>query len=288
MNKYFPCALVEHNDHYSIITSNFHYFEDHFLECDVGGYTINTLAKSLVKTHSIKNIKFDSEAGMFCAYSENKESLLQLSQQLREITGAENNWKTKEVFNIKISVMEADKLLINGFVKGINITLHKEFYKNVPYPPLSKKQAEWIDKIKNGNDEEIIFSARKINNEARTRVKHIENYLAHPVTMTTLIDAVDKNNKKSKVYEELLTAMVWICSRHLPDRRAEKYFIEALQHNIANVRLTGLFGLKYIFNIDKNIIPDMSNDRSKYVRNKYNELKESSYTELISWMFETD
>ena len=39
-NPYFPCEIVEQDSDYSIVCSNFHYFDDCFGNREVGGYTI--------------------------------------------------------------------------------------------------------------------------------------------------------------------------------------------------------------------------------------------------------
>ena len=284
-NKYFPCTLVNHDTYDSIITSNFHFFDAYFKGKEVGGYTINTLAKKIVKENKISDIKFDSEAGMFCAYSDNEDSLLKLCSHFQKLIGKEEDFLPQEKYKLNITVKEADYLLINGFVLKQNEKLQHKFYKNVPYPILSSKQAEYIDKLKNGTDDEIIFAARKINNEARTKTKFIENYLAHPQTMTYFIEAIDKTDN-NKVYQELIWAMVFICGRHLPDLRAEEHFKNALTNKTGTVRWLGLMGLGYILNFDSNTIPDLSQDRSEKVRDEYESLKKRNYTELISWMFE--
>ena len=41
---------------------------------DIGGYSIDSLAKMLVKNNKITNIIFDSESGLFCAYSITKKN----------------------------------------------------------------------------------------------------------------------------------------------------------------------------------------------------------------------
>ena len=76
-NPYFPCDIVEQDSDYSVICSHFHYFEDHFGDKGGGGYTVERLAKKLVREQAIKGVKFDSEAGMFCAYSDKKGPLKQ-------------------------------------------------------------------------------------------------------------------------------------------------------------------------------------------------------------------
>jgi len=284
-NNYFPCTLIEHSDNeFSVITSDFHFFDDYFKGKDAGGYTIERLAKKIVKENKIKGVKYDSEAGMFCAYSDKKSGLLELCNHFQKLIGKEEDFLPKEEYKLKITVKEADYLLINGFVLKQDEKLQKEFYENVPYPILSKKQAEYIDKLRNGTDDEIIFAAKKINKEARTNTKFIENYLAHPQTITYFIEAIEKTTN-NKVYQELINAMASICDRHLPDLRAEAHFRNALTNRIATVRLLGLMGLRCILNFDSNSIPDLSQDRSEKVRDGYERLKKRSYTKLISWMF---
>ncbi len=133
MNAYFPCKLVEHPKGFSMICSDFHYFDNYFGDKDCGGYTVERLAEKLVKEHKIqKEVSFDSEAGMFCAYSQTKEDLLKLALLLREITGGEENHTAQTEVSPKIPLEEAEKLLLNGFVIGLDEQAQNDFYKNVP------------------------------------------------------------------------------------------------------------------------------------------------------------
>ncbi len=78
-NEYFPFQLVEHENRYSIILSDFH-----LLDIDGGGYAAERWVKKIIKEQPLaKNIKFDSEAGMFAAYSFASRYYYQDAQSLR-------------------------------------------------------------------------------------------------------------------------------------------------------------------------------------------------------------
>jgi hypothetical protein len=127
-NPYFPCELVEQGDDYSIICSSFHLFTEHFGDKELGGYSIERLAKRLAREHRIKGINFDSEAGMFCAYATEKEPLEQLCEQLRDFTGGEElHVSVQQESNRSIPLAEAEELLINGFVKSLDNIAQKRF-----------------------------------------------------------------------------------------------------------------------------------------------------------------
>ncbi|MDR2281682.1 MAG: hypothetical protein LBE37_00655 [Sphingobacterium sp.] len=46
---YFPCKLIEHPDSFSIICSDFHFFDDYFGEKEAGGYAIERPKRSIRK-----------------------------------------------------------------------------------------------------------------------------------------------------------------------------------------------------------------------------------------------
>ena len=56
-NKYWPCILVEHDDRFSIILSEFHLLDDYFGDKGCGGYSVERLARKLVKKHRIVHIQ---------------------------------------------------------------------------------------------------------------------------------------------------------------------------------------------------------------------------------------
>lgn len=264
MNSFFPCILVEHADHFSIICSDFHYFDSYFVNKDTNGYSIESLAKKLVKEHNLSSIQFDSEAGMFCAYSQNKDNLLKLTILLREITGNEDEYIV-ETNKPTISLYEAEKLLLKGFVFELDKQAQKDFYKSVPTPNLSKKQKEYIDTIENGTKEEKIFALKRINSEARTRVRNWDNYLSHPNTITQLLKAIDLEND-DKVIEELIAVIAFIADRHLPDLRTKPYFEKALNSKYATTRRLGLIGLSRLYEHSEELILKLIDDRSEKVR----------------------
>ncbi|MEZ6134670.1 MAG: hypothetical protein R3C53_07155 [Pirellulaceae bacterium] len=102
-NAYFPCRLVQHDDSWSIILSEFHYFDDYFDGKDVEGYTIERLGKKLLRDHKIQGIKFDSEASMFCAYATDPAPLLALCKLFAAITGDEKTHQTPKPPQPKMS-----------------------------------------------------------------------------------------------------------------------------------------------------------------------------------------
>ena len=266
MNEFFPCILVEHEKSFSIICSNFHYFDDYFGDSGGGGYTVQELAKKLVKEHNIqKEISFDSEAGIFCAYSENRDVLLQLSHLLQKITGNEEMHLPKENTQPLIPLEEAEKLLLKGFVLQLDKEFQEEFYKNVPFPALSKNQKEYLDAIQNGTSEEKIKASKKINSEARSKTRKWDNYLSHPNIISVFLEAIDKE-KDIKVIQEFIWALVFICCRHLPDLRTKYCFEQALQNKNAIVRTLGLMGLGYLFEYPEELVSEMKNDKSDKVK----------------------
>lgn len=284
-NKYFPCTFIAHeDDKFSIICTEFHYFDDYFGDAGGAGYTLNSLAKKLVKQNKIKGVEFDSEAGMFCAYSNNSENLLELCKLLRVITGGEENHLTKTVVPL-ISIEEAEILLLKGFVKSLDKKAQQDFFKNVPMPFLSKNQAKYLDNVLYGTDEEKIYSAKRINSEARTNTRNWQNYLSHPSTITILLDAIDKT-KNQKVYTELLDAVVFICSRHLPDLRTQPYFLKALKSKIARNRQVAIWGLGHLYDYPFEEILPLLEDKAYRVREAIlGTIGQKDY-EYPPWMFD--
>lgn len=288
MNKFFPCKLVEHEDKFSIICSDFHYFDNYFGDKGGGGYTVEKLAKKLAKEHNIhKEISFDSEAGMFCAYSSDKTVLLKLCNLLQKISGAEDIHLPNENTSPLISLDKAEKLLLKGFVIDLNKEIQDEFYKNVPFPALSKNQKEYLNAIENGTTEERINASKKINSEARSKTRSWDNYLSHPKTITIFLEAID-NETDNKVIQELIWAIVFICNRHLPDLRTQPYFLKALESKNATIRWLGLMGLGNLYEYPKEIIIQMTKDKSQKVSEEAERtLKFGTATtkEFPVWMF---
>ncbi|WP_158980930.1 MULTISPECIES: Imm51 family immunity protein [Flavobacterium] len=265
MNEFFPCILVEHEDNFSIICSDFHYFDDYLGDKGGGGYTIERLAKKLAKEHNIqKEIGFDSEAGMFCAYSVNKNSLLKLSNLLQQITGNEKQHLPVENTKPLIPLEDAEKLLLKGFVIDLDKEMQDEFYKNVPYPALSRKQKEYLNAIVNGTSEDKIIASKKINSEARTKIRRWDNYLSHPTTITYFLEAIDRE-ADNKVIQQLIWAVAFICDRHLPDLRTQSYFLKALESKNATTRWLGLLGLGMLYEYPEEIVLKMTKDKSEKV-----------------------
>ncbi|MEM7474664.1 MAG: Imm51 family immunity protein [Planctomycetota bacterium] len=291
-NDYFPCILVEQDEDFSVICSDLHYFDEHFSPREPGGYNVESLAKKLVKENQIEGVKFDSEASMFCAYSDKKTPLKKLCGLLRKITGGEARHLAKESPEPKIPLEEAEVLLLQGFVVGNDVKAQKKFLKNVPCPALSKNQEQWMKWIQSGSDAEKIQAARKINCEARTKVRHWEHYLSHPQTTEQLLTQCDQEDAQGKVYMEILWALVFICERHLPDNRCEVYFLRAVENTQAQTRALGIMGLDSLGRITKRLLKPMLDDKSKKVRQcaemhlRWLEKNPSRGSSYPSWMFE--
>lgn len=284
-NKYFPCTFIEHEDKkFSIICTEFHYFDESFGDAGGAGYTLNSLAKKLVKENNIKGVKYDSEAGMFCAYSNTSENLLELCKLLRVITGGEENHLTKTIVPL-ISIEEAEKLLLKGFVKSLDKKAQQDFLKNVPMPSLSKNQAKYLNNVQYGTDEEKIYSAKRICSEAGSNTRNWQNYLSHPSTITILLEAIDKTETQ-KVYTELLDAVVFICGRHLPDLRTQPYFLKALKSKIARNRQVAIWGLNHIYDYPFEEILPLVNDKSYLVREAILRTIGQKDYEYPPWMFD--
>lgn len=292
LNPYFPCTLVEQDDDYSIICSQFHYFDDHFKGREVGGYTVERLAKRLAKQNSITGIKYDSEAGMFCAYSPRKGPLKQLCTALRKTTGSQRMHQAKADSQPKIPLEDAEKLLLKGFVLSLNKPAQKRFLKQVPVPAMSKLQAENIRLIQKGTDQEKIKAARKVNSEARTRVRDWANYLSHPSTTGLLIEACDREIENDPVFQEFVWALVFIGDRHLPDLRTKPLFLSCLEHKRQQVRILGIMGLHSIYELNSAILKPLGSDKSKKVREvvqqhqKWISKSRRRSSQYPSWMFD--
>lgn len=287
-NDFYPCQLIEHADSFSIVLSDFYLFDDYLGNKGGGGYAIERLAKKILKENNIsEGIRFDSEAGMFCAYSENKELLQNLCILLRKLTG-EEEYSTKLNSKPKISLDKAEKLLLNGFVIDINKEKQAEFLQQVPYPILTGKQTELINAIRFGSNEEKIFASKRINSEARTTTRKWDNYLSHPQTITYFLEAIDSIND-NKVLQELIWALVFICDRHLPDLRVTPYFIKALENKNATIRWLGIMGMGKLYKCPEELIIKAINDKSQKVREEAEYVLESGRMktkEFPSWLFE--
>lgn len=288
-NPYFPCGLIEHEGSFSIICSSFHYFDDYFGPKEGGGYSVEKLAKKLVKEHEIRDVKFDSEAGMFCAYSDKKTPLKKLCVQLRKITGGEKKHLAQESTAPSIPLDEAERLLLKGFVLSLDKRAQKRFLKHVPCPALSKQQAENLNLIQNGTDAEKIKAAKRINSEARTYVRDWDHYLSHPDTTELLLKCCDANRDNPPVLQELIWALVFICDRHLPDARTEPYFRECLENKHQRMRILGISGLYNLCRLNAKTLKPLLDDKSANVRQQAEQRKQwirSRAMVFPDWMFE--
>jgi hypothetical protein len=290
-NAYWPCFIVEHDRRYSICLSSFHFFDDYFGGEECGGYTLERLARKLLKDNDIKGIKLDSEAGMFCAYSESKENLMGLCALFRNIVGDEEDFATEENLPT-IPLDEAERLLLQGFVMALDKDRQEKFLRHVPCPSLSKKQSEYLGAIQNGSEQAKIVSAKKINSEARTLTRKWDHYLSHPHTINVFLKAIDQE-QNPKVYQELIWALVFICDRHLPDLRTKPYFLRCLDHKIAQIRILGIMGLCNLYEIPTQELSKLKNDKSEKVRKALNDRLEWVHVkkgrkEFPSWMFKME
>ncbi|MCU0713907.1 MAG: immunity 51 family protein [Pirellula sp.] len=290
-NPYFPCEIVEQGDDYSIICSNFYLFKEHFGDKEVGGYSIERLAKRLAREHRIKGINFDSEAGMFCAYATEKEPLERLCEQLRDFTGGEElHVSQQQEGNPPIPLAEAEELLINGFVKSLDKLTQERFLRLVPFPPLSKVQSDCLRQVQEGTDAEKIKAAKKINSEARTSARDWDNYLSHPSTITLLLDSCDAHPQSSSVYLELVWVLVFICGRHLPDLRTGPYFVAALEDKRQQMRWLGIMGLYSLCILSSDHLKPLLMDKSSKVKETAKEhlrWLEDGKMQFPSWMFQS-
>ena len=289
-NPYFPCEFVEQDADYSILCSQFHYFDDHFGGQEAGGYTVERLAKKLVREHAIKGVKFDSEAGMFCASSDRKGPLKQLCLQLRKITGGERqHLARRKQSEPSIPLDQAERLLLKGFVISLDEKSQRQFLKHVPYPALTPQQQELMGFIREGTDAERIRAARKINSEARTVVRKWDHYLSHPETTRLFLDCCDTNKSNASVYQELIWALVFICDRHLPDLRAKSYFLSCLDHKKQQIRCLGIWGLHNLGVLNRAMLKPLLQDKSAKVRESAKEhlgRSTKSRRKFPSWMFD--
>ena len=290
-NPYFPCSFTEHDGQYSVVCSHFHYFDEYFGDKGGGGYTVEKLAKKLVREHGIKGVKFDSEASMFCAYSEMRAPLEQLCDVLRSFTGSEEKHLAIQIESEpSIPMDEAEQLLIKGFVISIDESAQLQFLKHVPYPPVTSRQQKLLNLICEGDDGEKIYAAKKINSEARTLVKNSKHYLSHPDTITLFLKCCDENKGSPSVFQELIWALVFICDRHLPDLRTKPYFISCLVHPRYQVRYLGIWGLYNIGSLTSEMLEPLLQDKSKKVRDSANKylglITKSSNRTYPSWMFD--
>lgn len=291
-NPYFPCEIVEQDNDFSIVCSHFHYFDDYFGDRGGGGYTVERLAKKLVREHEIKGVKFDSEAGMFCAYSGKKGPLKQLCTQFRKITGGEKkHLAARQHSEASIALPQAERLLIKGFVTSLEKHTQEQFLKHVPCPALSKQQADCLQLVRDGIDAEKIRAARKINSEARTLVRDWNNYLSHPSTTKLLLDCCDANQHSPSVYQELIWALVFICDRHLPDLRAKSYFLAAMEDKKQQMRCLGIMGLYNLCVLTPDLVKPLLKDKSSKVRETAEDhfrWLENSSMQFPSWMFDSE
>ncbi len=292
-DPWFPCVLVEQETDYSVICSTFHFFDDHFGDKGGGGYDVQRLAKRLVREHQIKGVRFDSEAGMFCAYSELKGPLRQLCLQLRKITGGPAKHRPKASATSKAKAISADKaerLLLKGFVLALDQKSQQTFLKHVPCPPLTKNQSELLKQVRSGTDAEKIRAIKKIDSEARTLVTQKDHYLSHPETTGMLLQCCDNNADNRAIVFEALNAVESICDRHFADRRAQPYFETALTDRSADMRRVGLLGLSALCVLTQRQIKPLLEDKSAKVR-KTAELCRGWISrramKFPDWMFDT-
>jgi len=264
-NPYFPCELVEYEDSFSVILTKFHYFDDHLRGPDTGGYAIEKLARQLAKAHKLKGVKFDSEASMFCAYASEAQPLLALCELLRQGIGDEDQTTSPSVAKPKISYKAARKLLRNGFLDSLNRKAQDEYLSKVPPPPLNRQQAELMRLLRDGTDSEKIKAARKINSESRSLLRSVDHYLSHPATITQILACCDSERSHPGVFREIIWALVFICDRHLPDRRTAPCFESCLESKDAQTRILGLWGLRNVGALTEEMVQPLLEDKSKKV-----------------------
>jgi hypothetical protein len=228
---------------------------------------------------------------MFCAYAIEREPLQQLCNQLREYTGGEAMHASQQrESKPSIPQVEAEELLINGFVKSLDKLAQERFLKFVPFPALSKMQGECLRQVQEGTDAEKIKAAKKINSEARALIRGWDNYLSHPSTITLLLDCCDANQQSSSVHLELIWALVFICDRHLPDLRVGPYFVAALEDKKLQMRCLGIMGLYNLCILTSDHLKPLLMDKSSKVKETAEDhlrWLEDGKMQFPSWMFQS-
>lgn len=289
-NPYFPCDFLEHDGAFSVICSKFHYFDDHLDSDEIGGYSIERLAKQLLRELDIKKVKFDSEAGMFCAYSDDRESLKRLCIELCKFTDGEKEYlSNKQIFAPKLPLAEAEKYLVRGFVISLDLRAQDLFLENVPCPPTSNNQTENLRLLQYGTDTDKAKAARKITSEAASLVRKWDHYLSHPSTTKILLDFCASNRNSPVVFMELIRALSFISMRHLPDLRAEPFFRTALKDPKKDTRYCGLQGLYSLRVLTPEVVRPFLNDKASLVREaaeRYLRWLEKPDRGYPSWMFD--
>ena len=95
MIEFFPCILVEHSTSFSIIRTNFHYFDSFLVKKVAVDIALSNGQENWQKEHQLtRDITFDSEVGMSSVSASNQAVLLKLRLLLREITGGEEQHKS--------------------------------------------------------------------------------------------------------------------------------------------------------------------------------------------------
>lgn len=293
-NPFFPCMMVQHENYMSIICSEFHYFDEYFAGNEGGGYALQRLAKKIAKEKGISQLKYDSEAGMFCAYSPNEESLLALCRELRTITGEEEKYLPEAGAKPKISEEKATELLLRGFVMDLNFDAQQEFLANVPLPPMTSAQKGYILALEKGEEAEILLALNKISSEARTKVRKLNHYLSHPDTISAFLK-LNEREISDKVRVNLVNTLMHICSRHFPDLRCRELFYQHLISKKADLRLWALEGLRELYSYEMEKIQPFLHDKSDKVKQKAElmcnkgQLKDRNTEDIFpSWMFEIE
>lgn len=230
---------------------------------------------------------------MFCAYSQNEESLLSLCQELRAITGEEEKYLPEMGAKPKISEEKATQLLLRGFVMDLNSDAQQEFLANVPPPPMTSAQKGYILALEKGEEAEILSALSKISSEARTKVRKFNHYLSHPNTISAFLK-LNEREMSDKVRVNLVNTLMHICSRHFPDLRCRELFYQHLISKKADLRLWALGGLRELYWYQKEKITPFLNDKSDKVKEEaeimWNEeqLKDRNTEDIFpSWMFDT-
>ncbi len=94
-----PFSWINHNTTVSVCLYINNYkrnFFDLYTDADGNGYDWESLAHTFIKEkfpNLIKHIKFDSEANMFCAYSENSDALHKFIIEFKKICENSNELK---------------------------------------------------------------------------------------------------------------------------------------------------------------------------------------------------
>jgi hypothetical protein len=270
--NYWPCTLVEHDDASpSLIFDDFDRIEAKVKTGrDLGGYFVERLVKRLAREAGqaglLKRVKFDPEASLLAAYGDDREALYEVAALLRRFVGGRApKVVAKPVFDEKA----AEKQLLKGFIKGLDPAAQQAFYALVPKSAATAEDLKRLAALKARSAVVRKEAARRLNSQARSHTTgsnlRFESALGDPRTTEAMISALGLERDEA-VFEELIGALAFVCSRHLPDLRALEVFEAAYTHPRANVRRLAVMGAAALYRWSWSRMGALLDDRSAGVR----------------------